>query len=68
MLDSDQEDHLTRLLTGLDEVKTKLNSKSAEFFEQMQERFEEYGSNTRLSAKQLDWLENLYKEHVGPLN
>lgn len=58
-------DDLEQIITGLDEVKTKLRGKSPAFFEQVKENFDKYGDNIRLSRKQTEWLESLYDEHVN---
>lgn len=67
MLTEDQQSHLEMLLSGLFDVKAKLNEKSKAFVYQIEERYNQYGSNIFLSAKQLAWLEKLYTEFVGPL-
>jgi hypothetical protein len=35
------------------------DSRSAQFLQQMRERFEQYGSRTQVSAKQLFWLRDI---------
>ena len=68
MLGEFQKDHLEHLLIGLSEVRTKLNSKENVFVEQLENAFHAFGAHTRLSQKQLEWLEGLYKKYVGPLD
>ena len=68
MLTESQHDHLETLLNGLGTINSKLDPKSRTFVEQTNERFAEYEDNIRISQKQLDWLENLYKRFVGPLD
>ena len=68
MLSEYQLEHLERMLVGLDEVKSRINERSATFVGQVQENFERFGINTRLSQKQVSWLERLYTENVGPLD
>ncbi len=67
MLTEDQQSHLETLLSGLFDVKAKLNDKSRAFVDQIEERYNQYESNIFLFAKQLAWLEKLYTEFVGPL-
>ena len=67
MLTEDQQSHLETLLSGLFDVKAKLNEKSRVFVDQIEERYNQYESNIFLSAKQLAWLEKLYTEFVGLL-
>ncbi len=67
MLTEDQQSHLETLLSGLFDVKAKLNDKSRAFVDQIEERYNQYETNLFLSAKQLAWLEKLYTEFVGPL-
>lgn len=68
MLTEDQEAYLEHLLTGLLDVRGKLNEKSRAFVDQIQEAFTQYGAHTRLSPKQLTWLEKLYMEHIGEID
>ena len=67
MLTEDQQSHLETLISGLFDVKAKLNEKSRDFVNQIEERYNKFESNLFLSAKQLSWLEKLYTEFVGPL-
>jgi len=67
MLTEDQQSRLETLLSGLFDVKAKLNEKSRDFVNQIEERYNKFESNLFLSAKQLSWLEKLYTEFVGPL-
>ena len=67
MLSEHQQSRLETLLSGLFDVKAKLNEKSRVFVDQIEERYNQYESNIFLSAKQLAWLEKLYTEFVGPL-
>jgi hypothetical protein len=68
MLTDSQHDHLEYLLNGLGTVKPLLPRRSAEFVDQITEAFSEFNWHTRLSQKQMDWLESLYTQHVGPLD
>jgi len=67
MLTEDQQSHLEMLISGLFDVKAKLNEKSRDFVNQIEERYNKFESNLFLSAKQLTYLENLYTQFVGPL-
>ncbi len=64
MLTEEQHDHIETLLSGLGSVKSKLTAKAAEFVEQMEDKFDQYGESLRLSKKQLDWLEGLHATYV----
>jgi len=68
MLTDSQHDHLEHLLNSLGTVKAKMPRRSAEFVDQVIESFSEFNWHTRLSQKQMDWLEDLYTQHVGPLD
>lgn len=68
MLTDYQLEHIERLLAGLGEVKNRLKERPATFVGQVEENFDKFGANLRLSTKQVSWLESLYTENVGPLD
>lgn len=51
------------LLSQIDE--DSLKGKSAEFVAQTRERFEKYGTGTRMSEKQMSWLRKLASGDTG---
>ena len=65
MLSADQIERLETLLNSLEPEIKNMNSKSQEFVRDQLERVERYGTHIRVSAKQMDWLESLYRKHVG---
>lgn len=62
-LSEDQVERLEHILATLGEMKSKMNARSREFFEDQEKRYDEYGSDMRLSEKQWAWLENLMEQH-----
>jgi hypothetical protein len=68
MLTEFQNWHLKMLLDGLDDVINKLQPNQKKFVEETNVKYVEFEQNTRLSPKQLNWLEGLYKQYVGPLD
>ena len=67
MLNETQEYELETLLDGLNDVLNKLKENQKTFVAQVFERYQEFGANTFISAKQREWLEQLYKQNIGPI-
>lgn len=63
-LSEDEVARLTEILAILSEVRGKLNSRSREFFDDVEKRYEQYGSEVRLSSKQWAWLESMVEQYA----
>ena len=66
-LNYDQLEKLEMILQGLEPEIKNLNPSSQNFVRDQLQRFEQWGSNIRLSPKQWQWLEDLYRNNVGEL-
>jgi hypothetical protein len=58
---------LQNLLEGLEPETKKLATVPQRFVRDQLERFEKFGQETWMSAKQWEWLKDLYIKNVGPL-
>lgn len=67
-LSKEMYERVTLILEQLAPERGKLKGRSIEFFDDQVKRRDRYGEDMFLSPKQISWLENLYEEHVGPLD
>jgi hypothetical protein len=61
-------ERLEQLLAALEPEVKNMAGRSPQFVRDQLDRVAQYGVNARVSPKQLQWLEDLYVEHVGPLD
>lgn len=61
-LSEDEVERLSTILATLGECKAKMNDKSREFVSDVEQRYDKYGSDLRMSPKQWAWLENLMEQ------
>lgn len=59
---------VSALLAGLKEHKNELTGNSANFVSDQITRHDRYAEDMFLSPRQMQWLEDLYMKHVGPLS
>jgi hypothetical protein len=61
----DQFERLETILNSLEPEIKRMTGKAPEFVRDQIARVTQYGINVRMSPKQTDWLESLYKKFVG---
>lgn len=65
---ADEFERLETILNSLEPEIKNMTGKAPEFVQNQIDRVNQYGINVRMSPKQTDWLESLYKKFVGPLD
>ena len=65
---TDEFERLETILHSLEPEIKNMSGKAPQFVRDQIERVEQYGINVRMSPKQNDWLESLYKKFVGELD
>lgn len=61
----EQQERLALILADLEPELKRLRSGERSFVEDQVKRHEEYGANVRLSPKQWQWIEDIYRKYVG---